>query len=209
MNKIPQEVNNIIFDLGGVLLHIDAQRSIKAFESLGLTNAINHGGWGYQHEVFLQMEKGLLSDEQFRNGIRELLPEPASDEAIDKAWCAMIIDFSDDRINLLHELKKSYKLYLFSNTNNIHLNHFQTLFQQRFGFPISDLFENDYYSHVLNQRKPSVESFQTVLNHAGLNPQETLFIDDSKENTLGAEKAGMHAVHLTMEQNLQALFGRN
>ncbi|MGQ7869766.1 HAD family hydrolase [Sunxiuqinia sp. sy24] len=209
MKKIPQDVSNIIFDLGGVLLDIDSQRSINAFESLGLINAIDSGGWGYQHEVFLNMEKGLLTDEQFRDGIRELLPEPATDEAIDKAWCAMIIDFSEDRISLLHELKTTYKLYLFSNTNNIHLNHFQAMFQQRFGFPISNLFVNDYYSHVLNHRKPSLESFQTVLNDAGLNPQETLFIDDSKENTLGAQKAGMHAVHFTMKQSLHALFGRN
>jgi putative hydrolase of the HAD superfamily len=206
MKQVPEGVQNIIFDLGGVLLDIDPDRSIEAFKALGLTDVIKPGGWGYKHEVFLNMEEGLLTDDEFRDGVRKLLPQEVTDHDIDTAWCAMLIDFPVDRIALLKELQADYQLYLFSNTNNIHLQYFHHLFQQKFGYSITELFEKDFYSHVIQKRKPSLESFQIVLNNAGLSPRETLFIDDSKDNVEGAQKVGMHAVHLTSEKSLHKIF---
>jgi len=206
MEKILREVKNIVFDLGGVLLDIDPERTVQAFEVLGLTNVIKPGGWGYKQPVFLQMEEGKLSDDEFRNGVRELFPAPVSDAEIDQAWCAMLIDFPADRVALLRQLQSKYNLYLFSNTNNIHVNYFHQLFHQKFGFSLSDLFVKDYYSNEINSRKPALESFQFVLNDAGLKPHETLFIDDSKENVAGAEQAGMHAFHLNGATTLHQLF---
>ena len=124
MEQILQEVKNIVFDLGGVLLDIDPQRTVKSFETLGLTNVIKPGGWGYKQEVFLHMEEGKLTDGEFRDGIRELLPGPVLDAEIDAAWCAMLIDFPAERVTLLKQLESKYNLYLFSNTNNIHVNYF-------------------------------------------------------------------------------------
>ncbi len=206
MKQVPEGVQNIIFDLGGVLLDIDPDRSIEAFKALGLADVIKPGGWGYKHEVFLKMEEGLLTDDEFRDGVRKLLPRGGTDHDIDTAWCAMLIDFPVDRIALLKELQADYQLYLFSNTNNIHLQYFHHLFHQKFGYSITDLFEKDFYSHLIQKRKPSLESFQIVLSNAGLSPRETLFIDDSKDNVEGAEKAGMHAVHLTSEKILREIF---
>jgi putative hydrolase of the HAD superfamily len=207
MEQILQKVKNIVFDLGGVLLDIDPERTVKAFQTLGLTNVIKPGGWGYQQEVFLQMEEGKLTDNEFRDGVRKLLPTPVSDAEIDRAWCAMLIDFPADRVALLRQLKSKYNLYLFSNTNSIHVSFFHKLFHQKFGFSMSDLFVKDYYSNEINSRKPALESFQIVLNDAALNPPETLFIDDSKDNVEGAEQAGMHAFHLNGDISLQQLFG--
>ena len=206
MKQVPAAIKNILFDLGGVILDIDSQRSIEAFETLGLTDVIRPGGWGYKHEVFLKMEEGLLSDDEFRKGVRKLLPEDVTDADIDTAWCAMLIDFPAERIAFLQELSKEYQLYLFSNTNNIHLEYFHQLFFQKFGYPLSNLFVKDYYSHIIKSRKPSLKSFQIVLNDAGLNPQETLFIDDSKDNIEGALKAGLHGIHLPPDQKLEAIF---
>lgn len=206
MEQILQEVKHLIFDLGGVLLDIDPQRTVKSFEALGLTNVIKPGGWGYKQEVFLQMEEGKLTDDEFRNGVRELLPAPVSDAEIDRAWCAMLIDFPAERVSLLKQLESKFNLYLFSNTNNIHVDYFHKLFHHKFGFSMSDLFVKDYYSNQINSRKPSLESFQFVLRDAAINPQETLFIDDSKENVAGAERAGMHAFHLNGETSLHQLF---
>ncbi|KOH43209.1 HAD family hydrolase [Sunxiuqinia dokdonensis] len=206
MEQILREVKNIVFDLGGVLLDIDPQRTVKAFEALGLTDVIKPGGWGYKQEVFLQMEEGKLTDGEFRDGVRKLLPTPVSDAEIDRAWCAMLIDFPADHVRLLKQLKSTYNLYLFSNTNNIHVDFFHKLFQKKFGFSLSDLFVKDYYSNEINSRKPALEAFRFVLNDAALNPGETLFIDDSKENIEGAERAGMQAFHLNGNISLHQLF---
>ena len=206
MKQIPEGIKNIIFDLGGVLLDIDAKRTIHAFRELGMPDLIKPGGWGYRHEVFLQMEQGKISEEKFRAGIRELLPSPVSDEAIDAAWCAMIIDYAPEKIELLKQLQDDYQLYLFSNTNSIHIRHFQGLFARKFGHSLADLFVKNYYSSDIQLRKPALESYQFVLKDAAIQPSETLFIDDSKENVSSAQQADLHAVWLDSEMNLLELF---
>lgn len=197
---------NIIFDLGGVLLKIDAQRSIQSFRELGMPELIKPGGWGYNHPVFLDMEAGKLSDEQFRTGIQALLPQPVSNETIDKAWCAMILEYFPERIELVRKLSADYRVFLFSNTNAIHIRHFQGLFKQTFQHELSDLFEKDYYSSEIGLRKPDPASFAFVLNDAGLKAEETLFIDDSDANVESAKKTGMKTIWLTPESDLLSFF---
>jgi HAD superfamily hydrolase (TIGR01509 family) len=203
---VPSGIKNIIFDLGGVLLNIDPQRSIHAFHELGMADLIKPGGWGYEHEVFLKMEQGLLSDQEFRNGIRTLLSLHVSDAEIDEAWCAMLLRFPAEKIRLLQKLASQYRLYLFSNTNSIHIRHFHKLFMKEFGFSLSELFVRDYYSSDIKLRKPDLRSFQFVLNDAGLNPSETLFIDDLEKNTEAAALTGMYTIYLKPNMDLVKLF---
>ncbi|PTN09008.1 HAD family phosphatase [Mangrovibacterium marinum] len=199
-------IKNIIFDLGGVLLKIDAQRTIRAFGELGLPELIKPGGWGYNHPVFLDMEAGKLSEHEFRDGIRRLLPRAASDQDIDQAWCAMILDYFPERIELVRKLALTHRVYLFSNTNAIHVRHFHQLFQKTFAHSLSDLFVKDYYSNEMGIRKPAVESFEYVLNDAGLKGEETLFVDDSNENVESAKKTGMSTIWLTPDSDLLSFF---
>ena len=206
MKQIPEGIKNIIFDLGGVLLDLDVKRSIEAFQNLGLPDVIKPGGWDYHHEVFLQMEQGKLSEEKFRDGVRSLIPNFVSDEEIDRAWCAMLVDFAPEKITMLQQLQKQYRLYLFSNTNSIHIRYFHRLFMKKFGYSLSDLFVKDYYSSEIQLRKPTPESFQYVLNDAGMNPSETLFVDDSNTNIDGADSLGIHTFHARPEADLQAIF---
>lgn len=206
MKAFDKHIKNVIFDLGGVLLDIDPDRTIQAFRQLGMPDLIKPGGWGYHHEVFLNMEQGLLTEEEFRQGIRELVFDRVTDSQVDAAWCAMIIDFPDAKIKLLQQLQQEHRLYLFSNTNSIHIAHFQRIFREKFGFSLSDLFVKDYYSNEIGIRKPAPEAFKYVLGHAGLNPDETLFIDDSDQNILGALQTGMHTIHFTPGMVLADVF---
>ncbi len=199
-------IKNIIFDLGGVLLKIDAQQTIRSFRNLGMPDLIKPGGWGYNHQVFLDMEAGKLTENEFRTGIRELLPQPTNDQAIDKAWCAMILEYFPERIDLVRKLAIEHQVYLFSNTNSIHVRHFHQLFEDAFAHSLSDLFVKDYYSNEMGIRKPAVESFEYVLNDARLNAQETLFVDDSNENVESAKKTGMSTIWLTPDSDLLSFF---
>lgn len=198
-------IKNIIFDLGGVLLDINPQRTIQAFRKLGMSDLIKPGGWGYEHEVFLKMEQGLLSDREFRDGIRALLPRPVTDTEIDEAWCAMLLRFPPEKISLLKKLAPRFGLYLFSNTNSIHIRYFHELFRKEFGFFLTELFVKDYYSSDIKLRKPDPESFRFILNDAELNPSETLFIDDLDTNTESAVLTGMHTICLKPDMDLVKL----
>ena len=206
MKQISDGTKNIIFDLGGVLLDLDIDRTIQAFQDLGLKDAIKEGGWGYRNKVFLDMEKGLLNDEEFRNGIRSLLPNGATNDEIDAAWCAMLVGFDPEKIMLLKHLRLNYKLFLFSNTNNIHLNYFRKLFFDSFGFQLDDLFVKTFYSHEIGMRKPDLKSFLHVLQEAGIVAHESLFIDDLDLNVEGAKALGIQTVWLKPDMGLEDVF---
>ena len=58
-------VKNILFDLGGVLFHIDYQRTIDAFKKLGITDFERHFTQHQQNDLFDAFEIGKIKPEVF------------------------------------------------------------------------------------------------------------------------------------------------
>lgn len=190
-------VKNILFDLGGVLLNLDVAQTRDAFIKLGVTQIDDLFRIGHADSFFKEYEVGTISDEVFVEKARQLaFPGTTSDQII-AAWNVMLLDFPAERVHFLHKLKNKYRLFLFSNTNAIHLQAFHKSYQQVHGAAMDDLFEKAYYSHVINQRKPDVAAFQYVIKDSDIDAGETLFIDDALVNIEGAREAGLQAVHLT------------
>lgn len=190
-------VKNILFDLGGVLLNLDVEQTREAFIKLGVTQIDDLFRIGHADSFFKEYEMGTISDEVFIEKARQLAFPGTTGDQIIAAWNVMLLDFPAKRVQFLYELKSKYRLFLFSNTNAIHLQAFHKSYQQVYGAAMDDLFEKAYYSHVINQRKPDVAAFQYVIKDSGIEAGETLFIDDALVNIEGAWQAGLQAVHLT------------
>ena len=119
------------------------------------------------------------------------------------AWNMLLLDFPVERIHWLQQIAKKYKVFLFSNTNQIHYDAFTQIFRTQTGLEDFDsLFIKAYYSHQLGLRKPHPESFLHILNEQSLNALETLFIDDTISNIEGAKKTGLHTIHLVAPQTV-------
>ncbi len=204
--EILKGIRNIIFDLGGVLLNIDPKKTIEAFGRLGMEQLIGDKGLTYDHDVFYLMEQGKITPEEFRNGVRELLPREVTDIEIDTAWTAMLLDFPKVRVEMVQNLRKEFKIYLFSNTNAIHVSKYQDIFRKQHGFEVSSLFEKDFHSNEIGFRKPSAESFQEIIRLSGINPEESLFIDDSLQNVEGAIACGLKGYWLEPGQKIEEIF---
>jgi putative hydrolase of the HAD superfamily len=204
--EILKGIKNIVFDLGGVLLNIDPQKTIKAFSGLGMQQLVGDKGLSYDHDIFYQMEQGQISPDEFRNGILQLLPGKVTFEEIDSAWTAMLLDFPAIRVNLVKKLRRDYKIYLFSNTNAIHVAKYQANFRNQHGFEVSSLFEKDFHSNEIGYRKPSPESFQEIIRLSGINPEESLFIDDSLPNVEAAIAVGLKGFWLQPGQKVEEIF---
>ncbi len=190
-------VKNIIFDLGGVLLNLGVAQTRDAFIKLGLKQIDDLFRIGHAHGFFRDYEVGAITDEEFVEMARQLChPGTTGSEVID-AWNVMLLDFPAEHVQFLQLLKNKYRLFLFSNTNAIHLQAFQKSYQEAYGTAMDDLFEKAYYSHVISHRKPDVAAFEYVINDSKLNAAETLFIDDALVNVEGARLAGLQAHHLT------------
>ena len=199
-------IKNIVFDLGGVLLNIDPKKTIYAFGKLGMDQLVGDHGLSYDHDIFYEMEQGKITPEEFRNGVRKLLPGEASDQEIDDAWTAMLLDFPANRVELVKNLRKEFKVYLFSNTNAIHVEKYHSNFRNQHGFEVSSLFEKDYYSNEIGFRKPTAESFQKIIWLSGISPEESLFIDDSLPNVEAAIASGLKGLWLEPGQKVEEIF---
>ena len=191
-----QNIKNIIFDLGGVIMNIDFKKTEEAFHLLGLENFSDHISQFHITDFFEKYETGMLSDEDFVKGLRELSGKDIPGEKIVAAWNALLLDFPPRRIELLKKLRTQYRTFLLSNTNSIHHDEFQARLKREQGVYLEDLFEKTYYSHTANLRKPEAAIFELVLNENKLVPSETLFVDDTASNFPQAEALGIQVYHL-------------
>ncbi|MCZ2223588.1 MAG: HAD family phosphatase [Chitinophagales bacterium] len=190
-------IKNIIFDFGGVLLNIDYTLTERAFINLGVNNFSALYNQHKASELFEQLETGKITPESFYTIFRNISNMQLTNEQIKNAWNAMLLNLPKERIQFLQKLKSKYKIFLYSNTNEIHYNCFiktANLVSPNHNF--NNLFIKTYYSHLCGFRKPYTESYINILQEQGLNPKETLFIDDTLINIEGAEKAGLQVLHL-------------
>lgn len=192
-----KEVKAIILDLGGVILNIDYQRTIRAFELL-LGNGANFETFYTQARqtiVFDLFEKGQISAATFRSELKKILGHQITDQEIDTAWNAMLLDLPAERLTFVSELRKKYPVYLLSNTNEIHFHAFRKNLEETFGKPsiLEDFFDKTYYSHLIKERKPTAAAFNYVLNDNQLNANEVVFVDDSAQHIEGAMSLGIDA----------------
>ncbi len=200
-------IKNIIFDLGNVLLNLDFNASIKAFQELGLNKDVLDRQQVYSDPVFYELETGIITPQAFRNRVREILKKPTvTDQQIDDAWSAMILDIPVGRVKILQELSEKYNVYLFSNTNKIHIEGLFQEFKARHGIDFPALFIKDYYSHKIHDRKPNLSSFEKVIGLSGVNPEETLFVDDLEKNIIAAQQAGLKTFWLKEGMEMAEVF---
>lgn len=200
-------IKNIIFDLGKVILNLDFNASIKAFQKLGLSTAVLDNKQAYSDPVFYALEVGKVTPDEFCNQVRKVLNNPnLTNLQIEDAWYAMILDIPAIRVKKVLELGKKYQVYLFSNTNQIHIERLHTAFRAEHGIDFPSLFVTDFYSHEIHARKPDLDSYQKVIKLSGVNPKETLFVDDLEKNILGAKKAGLQTFWLKEGMEMSELF---
>jgi len=191
-----QNIKNIIFDLGGVILNIDFKKTEEAFLELGLDNFSDHISQFHISDFFEQYETGKIDDLEFVNGISKLIGKTTEQEKIIAAWNALLLDFPPERIELLKRIKSDYRTFLLSNTNSLHYIEYQRRLFDRDGLYLEDLFEKTYYSHAVQLRKPGADIFNLVLRENKLVASETLFIDDTASNFEEAQKLGIQTHHL-------------
>jgi putative hydrolase of the HAD superfamily len=202
-------MKNLIFDLGGVIIPLDVSlvnQTLKKYTDktpafFGDKEAISPAGLGAS-SLFVDYEVGKISSTSFRQGFRELADLPTlTDAQIDEAWNSLLLPIPAERIRLLERLAGKYRLFLLSNTNEIHIQCVNELLQASTGHTnLEMLFEKTYYSHLLGMRKPDRAIYEAVLADMGLPAQDTMFIDDNKANAEGASVVGITGVWLDLSK---------
>ncbi len=196
--------DTIIFDLGGVILNLDYQRTISGLGQIFSQDASHFYTRTAQNELFDRFERGEVSPDEFRSHVVKMFDaqqvvdpkERAID--IDAAWNALILDIPEKTFEVLARLSKSHRTFLLSNTNSIHLEYFFNVYKANYEAThgaFADFFEVAYYSHLMGQRKPEPRIFQTLIDTHALDPKRTLFLDDNLHNLEGAQSVGLQVKH--------------
>jgi len=203
-----KEIKNIIFDLGNVIIDLDIAATDSAFKKLcanryeEVMNELN------KEFFFEKYETGKISTNEFVQTLQSMIGNGISEKAIIDAWNAMLLTIPDKRYNILKSLKKDYRTFCLSNTNELHIEYVFNQLKQTKGIQnLDDYFERVYLSHEMGQRKPNVEIFETVIHDNNLVPSETLFIDDTAGHLEGAKKAGLHTFHMNEGRSLEMVVG--
>lgn len=189
-------IKNIIFDFGDIFINLDKEATTNALSQLGITEV--------SEDILLvcqNYETGLMSTANFIDFFEKKFQIPA--EKLIAAWNAILLDFPLYRLKFIQELAKkaNYNLFLLSNTNELHIS----WIQEDWGMPLFNTFKNCfqyfYLSHEMKMRKPNAGIYEYVLKLHHLVPQETLFIDDTKENTDAAKLLGIQTWNLIPGQD--------
>ena len=200
-----KKIENIIFDLGNVILNIDYKKPIQKFIKLGLSDAANLYSKSSQIKTFDLLETGKISEQEFISEIQKLIPNATSEEII-LSWNAILGDLPESRILLLQKLKDNFSLYLLSNTNCIHIKEIKRQLGKKEYAIFYNIFSKVYYSHEVGMRKPNPNIFNLILNENNLDQKKTLFIDDSIQHIESAKNIGLQTHHLLKSESIESIF---
>lgn len=205
---IPSNIKNIIFDLGGVIVHLDQPLTDAALAELSGLSPDEFRTLAAENLGFFQaFERGEMSETVFLQELQQLLKTPASLPALQKAWNSMLLELPAENVETLRRLGDSYRLFMFSNTNEIHIAEVHNRLEAATGLPdFSSLFEEVYYSQRLGARKPEARAFRHILETHRLQPAETLFVDDNEANIQGARALGIQTWHYPLNELLENAF---
>lgn len=196
-------VKNIIFDFGGVLFEIDYNLPVEAFRNLGNPDFAKFYTQSNQNEIFDRLETGKISNGEFLQYLNSLVPN-ANPEQVLEAWNCILLRIWPQQVDVVKSLRtKGYRTFMLSNTNAIHVSEFERMIDETMTLKsFREAFEKIYYSNELGIKKPYPSTYLEVCVMNGIDPNETLFIDDSIQHVRGAAEAGLFAYHLEPGQKL-------
>lgn len=162
-------IKNILFDLGGVLIDLDTSRSIRAFAALIADDA----------------------DAPISAMDLQSLCRPGTTRAqLVQAWRAMLLSLPPHRLAKIRELKKAgYHIYILSNINEDHV-HWTLEHFREWGIEVGRDIDQVFFSNEMHLAKPDIRCYEQVIRSTGINPAETLYIDDLPQNIEAGKRVG-------------------
>lgn len=187
-------IQNVIFDLGGVVVDLDRDKAVRALERLGLKDADEMLGLYGQQEPFYGLETGERSTAEFFDTMRSRMNPGVTDKEITDAFNEFLICIPAERLAMLRRMRMAgFRIFVLSNTNPVMFNTWIDRAFRQEGGTINDYFDGVVVSFEELMCKPNVVIFQTLMRRYGLNPAQTLMLDDSEKNCQAAAEAGAHA----------------
>ncbi|GAB4134001.1 MAG: HAD family phosphatase [Raineya sp.] len=199
--NILENIEAIIFDLGGVIINIDFNLTLQALEKY-THKRIGRGEYLSKHPIFYEFETGKLSENEFFEKLKDAYELTASKEELIEAWNTLLLDIPIERVELISSLSERYATFILSNTNPTHLIEVENILNRQTRVKsLSNLVHKPYYSFDMGKAKPEAAIYQEVMQENKLIAHKTLFIDDSQANIEAAKALGLQTLLIRPSHN--------
>lgn len=192
----------IVFDLGKVLVDFDyaiAGRRIAAGSQRSpaeVQKFLDHS------PLLVQYETGLISRAEFFEAVRGYTGFGGSLEEFG-AFFADIFSEMPEMTSLQAELRRSgYRTYIFSNTNDLAIEHI------RQAFPFFGNFDGYILSYEVGAMKPAAKIYEQLEEMSGKHGAEIVYLDDRQENIAAGQARGWQTILQTEPALSRAIIER-
>lgn len=194
-------IKTIFFDIGGVLLNIHPERTIKQLSDVTKITEQEIEA-AFPEEAHHRYERGEISDSEFFKVVKRELPisNNLTEEQFWKAW-SLLVGEETEVVKIMNNLTTKYPVWLLSNTNPYHI-----LAEER--FKLFDKITGGIYSFEVGSRKPEGDIYIKALEIAGVTAEKSLFIDDLIENVEMARSLNMNAIQFKSVNDLNERLGK-
>lgn len=183
-------IKTIVFDLGGVLIHLNRDEALRRFSALGIPDIEKMLDPYLQSGYFLQIEDGRMNKEEFRSALSQLAGRELRQEEIYDAYMGFLEEVASYKFDYIDTLRQDYTVHILSNTNPYVMEFAESTSFLPNGRPLSSYCERKFASCEMGMVKPHRGIFELMIEQTGMLPSETLFIDDGPANVQMAEELG-------------------
>ena len=197
---VDSDMENIIFDVGQVLVKYDWETYLDSFgfpneerdkiaEVVFQSNTWNERDRSSETEQYY-VDQMVKAAPEYEKDIREVMRR--SDETIEKT------DYAETWVKYLKN--QGYHLYVLSNYGTYMLD------RTKQDMSFLKYMDGVVFSCDVQQIKPEVDIYKTLLKRYSLKPEKSVFLDDRAVNCEGAGKAGIHTIQFeNLKQAAKAL----
>jgi putative hydrolase of the HAD superfamily len=185
------QIRNVIFDFGGVLVRWQPREIIESFyQDEGLRRLVQERV--FEHADWVDWDRGTLSDDAAVERFAARMQRPVGEMRRLMDHVRQSLDALDESHELVRSLStRGVPLYALSNMSRstfAHLKARHTVFEYFRGIVISA---------EIQLVKPDPRIFEHISRQFGLDPAETVFIDDHLPNVETARALGFRTIHFS------------
>ncbi len=193
-------IKNYIFDFGNVLVRFDPEIIMRPY----IADKISRDELAsivFDRKYWDRLDDGSLTETQVYELIKHRIPDDkrkAVKSVLEKWYYHLPVNKETEEF--VDELKnKGHNVYILSNISKNFSDNYSNVESLK---RLLSKFDGLVFSGREGIVKPKREIFELILRRFNLNPDETLFIDDSQKNKNGAGQAGLHTFLFNDDLNI-------
>jgi len=187
----------LLFDIGNVILPFDFGPALARLR--GRSKIAEPAAWRKFEALKIAYESGQLDRAGFLAAVRHTVGFAGEESDFASIWSDIFTPNPAMEAFIEAQAAAGRPLYLLSNTNDLHVEYFTAR------FPIFGRFGGAVYSHEEKLCKPDPAIFRVAIERFGLQPADTLYLDDLAPNIAAARELGFQTLLYDWRQHEASL----